>query len=755
MIRPVLRSKPASSLADLLVTFCVLGLMVSFGGCALMGQGSRVSEQEQVAYDQAIALLETDVQASEAALEKFIEGFPESGLADDACEHLARIALSEGRADDAFRWLYYITEHYPSGDRVDAARLRLARWEAARDEQDAARELAARVRVSRLGARDQRAYFRLLSQLTDDPVQKIDRLSKLRALTVREIESRTLSPDSPEGLRLERNVESLDNEIDGLLIALDDSQLLRAAASQRGRIPAARIRLLMAFRALDTGDEDRALSLLKQARRHDMSAKDEDRVAQLERRLGIAPELEQVAEFVPTYREAAGRRWPSTDGVVGSIGVVLPLSGRFAPFGQEALRGILLAADVFDAKELAPVVPLGDASEALDDGPIRGGVSFTNDDLSSYDAELDLAKQYRDFEVPPGVRVVVRDSEGRGDRAAEAVRRLAADEEVVAIIGPIFSEESEAAARVASELGVPLLTLSNRTQIAVDRPDVFRLRTTPDDEVKYLVDYAFDELGSQNFAVLYPRNRYGRGMRKRYWDAVNERGGKLVAVASYDSDATDFSDAIRSMIGYDLLTGNERVALQEREDALRRGRRLDPQTAALLREILYDLLGPEALPLPPQVDFDALFIPDAYDKISLIAPQLAFHEVSGPRLLGSSEWNDPELVRVARGHVNGAVIATPFHAESSFDNVKQFVEGYRASFGSEPDTFSSHAFDAARLVLIGIASGNDTRRQLREAMLDVRGYPGASGVTSIGPDGNASKRPFMLGVRRRGIVSLD
>jgi len=755
MIRAVLRSKPVLSLVDLLATLCALGLIVSLAGCALVGQGGRVSEQEQVGYDRAVALMATDPSAAEGALELFVEAYPESSLADDACEHLARIALSEGRADDAFRWLYYITQHYPSGDRVDAARLRLARWEAARDQPDAARELAARVRVSHLGPRDQRAYFRLLSQLTDDPVEKIGDLSKLRALTVREIEAGTVSPDSADGLRLQRNVDSIDNEIDGLLIALDESQLLRAAASLRGPIPAARIRLLMAFRALDTGDDNRALSLLEQARRHDLSAKDQGRIAQLERRLGIAPPLDASAEFVPTFREAAARRWPSTDGVVGSIGVVLPLSGRFAPFGQEALRGILLAADVFDAEQSLPVIPIGDGSEAPDDGPIRGGVSFTNDDLAGYDAELDFAKQYRDFEPPPGVRVVVRDSEGRGDRAAEAVRQLAADEDVVAIIGPIFSEESEAAARVASELGIPLLTLSNRTQIAVDRPDVFRLRMTPDDEVKYLVDYAVDELGSESFAVLYPRNRYGRGMRKRYWDAVSDRGGRLVAVASYDADATDFSDSIRSMIGYDLLTPNERVALQEREDAMRRGRRLDPEIAALLREILYDMLGPEALPLPPQVDFDALFIPDSYDKISLIAPQLAFHEIAGAQLLGSSEWNNVELVRVGRGHVKGAVFATPFYAESPFDGVRQFVEGYRDSFGREPDTFSSHAFDAARLVLMALASGNDSRRQLREAMLAVQGYPGVSGVTSIGPDGNASKRPFMLGVRRRGFVSLD
>ena len=144
--------------------------------------------------------------------------------------------------------------------------------------------------------------------------ESLEYLARLRALTQREIESGRFSPDSADGARLERNVESLDNEIDGLLIEFDESQLLRAAAAQRAQIPAARIRLLMAFRALDSGDENRALSLLKQARRHEMTAKDSDRMAQLERRLGIAPETEIAATIRPlsSCTGAATQRRPTS-----------------------------------------------------------------------------------------------------------------------------------------------------------------------------------------------------------------------------------------------------------------------------------------------------------------------------------------------------------------------------------------------------------------------------------------------------------
>jgi ABC-type branched-subunit amino acid transport system substrate-binding protein len=209
------------------------------------------------------------------------------------------------------------------------------------------------------------------------------------------------------------------------------------------------------------------------------------------------------------------------------------------------------------------------------------------------------------------------------------------------------------------------------------------------------------------------------------------------------------------MVGYDLLTYKERLALEEREEAMRRGRRLEPRDAALLRRTLDELIGPESEPLPPIVDFDALFIPDIHERIQLVAPQLAYHEVDGVQLLGSSEWNAPSLLDVGGKHVRGAVIATPFHPDSEFDSVRRFVGDYEASFGQPPAPLSSDAFDATNLILEQVARVDEDREAVRDGLLRVRGYPGVSGVISIEPDGNARKRPFLLQVRGGKFVGID
>ena len=64
---------------------------------------------------------------------------------------------------------------------------------------------------------------------------------------------------------------------------------------------------------------------------------------------------------LPTFAEAVDKGVPSTVGARGSIGVVLPLSGAFASYGQDSLKGVLLAASIF---EQAPTESLPDVASA-------------------------------------------------------------------------------------------------------------------------------------------------------------------------------------------------------------------------------------------------------------------------------------------------------------------------------------------------------------------------------------------------------
>lgn len=696
-------------------------------GCAITGGGPPpVPPEQRAAYDIAMGNLPANTAAATKGLEAFIARYPRSQLADDATEQLGQLAFADGRQEEGMRRLGEILSRYPRSDRAAPARLHLAQREYGRDRQQAARRLLDPLDLKRLALNEQRAALRLRIALAQTPVQKMEQLSLLSAKLLEEAEQRGTDSRSLDRLAARRS--AVDREVARLIATSVPAELEAMLKGLRRRPPTSAILLELSRRALDSGQLDLASRRIERAESMVRGELDSGQLRLLSERLALLLEAAEADAELPPLRELSDRPRPRVDGASGTIGVVLPLSGRFASFGQESLRGILLATGLFtEDDEQNPLAGYPD------EGSGRAGR----------------------FDVEPQLRVVVRDSEGDPVKAAAAVRELAADPRVLAVVGPIFSAESLGAAEAAERASMPLVTLSTKLDVAAGRTQAFRIRTTPADEVGVLVSHAFEALGAKRFAVLYPETRYGRGMRKLYWDAVTARGGKMVAASSYDPEATDFAGVIRDMIGYRFLTSLERKAIDERSDILRAARRLEPADATLLREALYPLIGPEQVQLPPIIDFDVLFIPDASEKIALIAPGLAFHEIKDVQLLGSSDWLDQELLRVARRHVSGSVISTPFYAESDVPIVMEFVQGYQNTFAEVPSAYAAQAFDATNLILVQLAAGRDDRRGVREGLLDVRAYPGATGVLTMRPDGNARRRPFLLSVSGRRFRSLD
>ena len=669
------------------------GLAAACAGIGLPGAGGgSATPVERERYAAALSSLPQDEALAAARLAAFVDQFPRSALADDAAEKLAVLATGRGEPRVAIGWLERSLLEVPGGDRVPAMRLELAHLLDAQGDAEQARRALERLRFDALPLDEQERGYRLAMKLSRTPAARLAWLSKLRA---------TLTSDVQRA--------AVDDEADLLMQRMSVPELETALSRLEGRIPAARVALRLAERALDVGDPQRAGEWITRADGLVQSEADtrlRDALA-LRQASGVDGGYAGAGPALPSYDEVSGLRVPRTDGARGTIGVVLPLSGPFARFGEESLRGILLATRVF--------------------GSERGD----------------------------GVRVVVRDSQGDAGRAAEAVRELGERGDIVAIVGPLLSGEAEAAAQMAESMRVPLLTLTSREEVARNREFVFRLRTTPADEVEALVEHAMGALGARRFAILYPDDSFGRGMRGHFWRSVEARGGAVTGVARYSPDANDFAEPIRSLVGYRLLTRAEQEALRERNEALEKARRLPSDQAAELRRELMAELGPDERPLPPIVDFDALFIPDSHEKVVLLAPQLSFHDVRGVQLLGSDGWNHPDVPRIGKQHVRGAVISSLFHRDSRFPFVADFVSRYADAYGSDPDVFAASAHDAANLVLLQLVAGRATPGSVREGIGEVRAFPGASGVATIGPDGNARKRPFLLGISSGRIESLD
>jgi branched-chain amino acid transport system substrate-binding protein len=320
------------------------------------------------------------------------------------------------------------------------------------------------------------------------------------------------------------------------------------------------------------------------------------------------------------------------------------------------------------------------------------------------------------------IRILIEDSQSDPTVAGAAVGRLA-DAGVTCILGPLGSQEALEAAKEAQRLKVPILALTQREGITGIGDYVFRNFLTADMQIRAVVRYTRIELGLRRFAVLYPDDLYGNEMARLFREEVRREGGEVLKEKSYKTDQTDFGEEMLALGGVAPGSSGTEVTM-------------------------------ESVPRPSP-DFEALFIPDSHNRIVMIAPQLAYYDLTKIRLLGTSGWNSPELLKADPKQLQGAVFVDGFFAESFRPEVNDFIENFYTAYEREPDTMEALVYDAADItVKVVNENKGGTRDAFRKGLLQLNRYPGVTGRTSFPPTRDAQKDLFILMVNDGKITQV-
>ena len=341
------------------------------------------------------------------------------------------------------------------------------------------------------------------------------------------------------------------------------------------------------------------------------------------------------------------------------------------------------------------------------------------------------------FNAQPNVnpiQLLIKDSKGDPNEAVMAVESLALKDCVTGVIGPMITSES--AAIRAQDLKVPIMTLTQKPDITILGDYVFRNFLTLSLQVKAIVAYAVQELGIRKFAILYPEEPYGISFMNRFWDELIVHGAEIVGIESYGVDQTDFADVIKKLVG------------------LYYPRPEEPATTPLTDQPPEEEKEEEKEP-EPIIDFGAVFIPDTFEKISLIAPQFPYYDVADAILLGTNLWHSDKLIQVARGYVQGAIVPDGFFLNSPSLRVKDFVKSFKGIFGICPGFLEAQAYDAASIMFQLVNHPEvRSRRSLKTAFMKVQDFPGVTGLTSFDEAGDVNKQIYILKIKGRQFVQI-
>ena len=178
------------------------------------------------------------------------------------------------------------------------------------------------------------------------------------------------------------------------------------------------------------------------------------------------------------------------------VGVVLPLTGDAAAYGQSAQRAINLAFQNYNALH-------------------------TSDGKS--------------------ITPVFEDSRAEPAAGVAAARKLITSDRVPIIVGGMASSVTLAIAPIANQDSVVLLSpASSAPSITKAGEYVFRVCASDDIEGRQLAEFAINHFKGHEAAIAYINNDYGVGIKDVFSEIYADSGGKVVATESFEQGSTDF-----------------------------------------------------------------------------------------------------------------------------------------------------------------------------------------------------------------------
>lgn len=356
------------------------------------------------------------------------------------------------------------------------------------------------------------------------------------------------------------------------------------------------------------------------------------------------------APEAPKAPQASVLSRPSSESDTLRIGAIFNLGLDGAPHGPAQREGATLAVDVINA---------------------RGGIRLK--DGSRRPLEL-----------------LIYDGDGVTARTALAMRSLAEEDGVLAVVGPSEPEPVRSAAAIARAAGVSLVALA-------DSPDHLRRETAAD----WTFSLALSE--DQAFRTLAEFIR-ATGARRLGWIAPRTKA------------AAD----VRSMFG-ELAAGTDRSIVGDEEYSLTDGD-LDERVGRLGRTT------PDAIVGWPHAAEDAA---DLARAAAERAPRSRLY--LGPAATaGRFVELAGEGARGVRAPGLRLLVADDLWDQDSLTPaVRDFGRAFRLRYGSRPLPAAAMAWDAVRVIAAALERSSPDRPSVRDALGATDAFPGATGQISF------------------------
>ncbi len=297
------------------------------------------------------------------------------------------------------------------------------------------------------------------------------------------------------------------------------------------------------------------------------------------------------------------------------------------------------------------------------------------------------------------LELAYEDNQTKAGESATAVKKLLSREKVIALIGEVSSGRSLEAAPIAQAAKIPMIAPAATNPKVTETGDyIFRVCFIDPFQGTVMAKFALTDLRARKVAIISSvSNAYSVGLAKFFTATFTKGGGMIALEQKYSEGDKDFRAQLTAV---------------------------------------------------KAAGVEAIFVPGYYTESALIVRQARDLGITVP-FIGGDGWEDEQLLKIAGDALNGCYYSTHFSPENTDPAVGKFVGKYKARWNGEvPGAFSALGYDAVYVLADALKrAGTTDGAKLRDALAATKDFAGASGVTTIDQDRNATKPATIIAIK--------
>lgn len=295
------------------------------------------------------------------------------------------------------------------------------------------------------------------------------------------------------------------------------------------------------------------------------------------------------------------------------------------------------------------------------------------------------------------IKVISYDTQGKSEEAVTVVTKLVTQDKVSLVLGEVASSRSLAAAPVAQQYGIPMISPSSTNpKVTQVGNNIFRVCFIDPFQGSVMAKFAINNLKLKKAAIFRDiKSDYSVGLANFFSDEYKKLGGEVVADVAYSGGDVDFKSQL--------------TAIKAKKP-------------------------------------DVLFVPGYYTEVGIVARQAKELGLKST-LLGGDGWDSEKLTEIGGEAILGGYFSNHYSHEDKNPVVQNFVTNYKAKFGEIPNGLAAMGYDAAIVAIDAAKRATDLApKSIRDAIAQTKNFQGVTGIITINEERNAVKPAVVLKV---------